>query len=78
MGCHGNHTISHYRNEPFLRTIFFLHLNGPIEQIGMHKKLSWVFNVGPPATQRGTSLSNVVFFASNLKFSLIFMNMQIG
>ena len=37
----------------------FLHLSGCIEQIGMHKKFSQVFSVGPknPVTP-GTSLSN--------------------
>ena len=53
-----------------------LHLSGCIEQIGMHKKFSKVFSVGPktPATA-GTSLSNCIL-SQFLKFSLIFMNMQ--
>ena len=47
------------------------------EQIGMHKKFSQVFSVGPknPVTP-GTSLSNDIL-PQFLKFSLIFMNMQI-
>ena len=53
-----------------------LHLSGCIEQIGMHKKFSQVFSVGPKTpVAPGTSLSNGIlphFF----KFSLIFMNMQ--
>ena len=37
----------------------FLHLSGCIEQIGMHKKFSQVFSVGPkPPVTPGTSLSN--------------------
>ena len=54
----------------------FLHLSGCIEQIGMHKKFSQVFSVGPknPVTP-GTSLSNGIM-PPVLKFSLIFMNMQ--
>ena len=53
-----------------------LHLSGCIEQIGMHKKFSQVFSVGPktPVTP-GTSLSNGIL-PQFLKFSLIFMNMQ--
>ena len=59
----------------FLMTIF-LHLSDCIEQIGMHKKFSQVFSVGPksPATP-GTSLSNGIL-PQFLKFSLIFTNMQ--
>ena len=54
-----------------------LHLSGCIEQIGMHKKFSQVFSVGPKtAVTPGTSLSNGVL-SQFLKFSLIFMNMQI-
>ena len=57
-------------------TCIFLHLSGCIEQIGMHKKFSIVFSVGPktPVTP-GTSLSNGIL-SQFLKFSLIFMNMQ--
>ena len=53
-----------------------LHLSGCIEQIGMHKKFSQVFSVGPktPVTP-GTSLSTGIL-PQFLKFSLIFMNMQ--
>ena len=57
----------------FLRAIFFWYLSGLIEQIGIHKKMSSVFNVGLINTW-GTSLSSV--FSIFLKFSLIFMNMQ--
>ena len=59
----------------FLMTIV-LHLSGCIEQIGMHKKFSQVFSVGPknPVTP-GTSLSNGIL-PQFLKVSLIFMNMQ--
>ena len=59
----------------FLRTIF-LYLSGCIEQIGMYKKFYQVFSVGPknPVTP-GTSLSNGIL-PQFLKFSLIFMNMQ--
>ena len=58
-----------------LRTIF-LHLSGCIEQIGTHKKFSKVLSVGPknPVTP-GTSLSNGIL-SQFLKFSLIFVNMQ--
>ena len=50
--------------------------NGCIEQIGMHKNFSQVFSVDPktPVTP-GTSLSNGIL-TQFLKFSLIFMNMQ--
>ena len=50
--------------------------NGCIEQIGMHRKFSQVFSVGPktPVTP-GTSLSNGIL-SHFLKFSLIFTNMQ--
>ena len=43
----------------------FLHLSGCIEQIGMHKKFSQVFSVGPknPVTP-GSSLSNGIHSAS--------------
>ena len=51
----------------------FLHLSGCIEQIGMHKKFSQVFSVDPGTP--GTSLSNGIL-PQFLKFSLIFMNMQ--
>ena len=46
-----------------------LHLSGYIEQIGMHKKFSQVFSVGPktPVTP-GTSLSNGIL-SQFLKFS---------
>ena len=37
----------------------FLHLSGCIEQIGMHKRFSQVFSVGPKTqVTPGTSLSN--------------------
>ena len=54
----------------------FLHLSGCIEQIDMHKKFSQVFSVGPknPVTP-STSLSNGIL-PQFLKFSLVFMNMQ--
>ena len=54
----------------------FLHLSGCIEKIGMHKKFSQVFSVGPkyPVTP-GTSLSNGIL-PQFVKFSLKFMNMQ--
>ena len=53
-----------------------MHLSGCIEQIGMHKKLSQVFSVGPKTpVNPGTSLSNGIL-PQCLKFSFIFMNMQ--
>ena len=53
-----------------------LHLSGCIEQIGMHKKFSQVFSVGPITTVTpGTSLPNGIL-PQCLKFSLIFMNTQ--
>ena len=46
------------------------------EQIGLHKKFSQVFSVGQKNTViPGTSLSNGIL-PQFLKFSLIFMNMQ--
>ena len=53
-----------------------LHLSSCIEQIGMHKKFSQVFSVGPknPVTP-GSSLSNGIL-SQFLKFALIFINMQ--
>ena len=39
MSCHGNHAISHNQNEFYFGGQYFLHLSGPIEHIGMHKKL---------------------------------------
>ena len=54
----------------------FLHLSGCIEQTGMHKKFSQVFSVGKKKTVTpGTSLSNGTL-PQFLKFSLIFMNME--
>ena len=55
-----------------------MYISGCIEQIGMHKKFSQVFSVGPktPVTP-GTSLSNGIL-PQFLKFSLIFMNIYIG
>ena len=53
----------------------FLHLSGCIEQIGMHKKFSQVFSVGKKTVTPGTSLSNGIL-PQILKFSLVFMNMQ--
>ena len=60
----------------FIVDDIFLHLSDCIEQIGMHKKFSQVFSVGPknPVTP-GTCLSNGIL-PQFLKFSLIFMNMQ--
>ena len=54
----------------------FAFVSGCIEQISMHKKFSQVFSVGSknPVTP-GTSLSNGIL-PQFLKFSLIFMNMQ--
>ena len=54
----------------------FLHLSGPIEQIYTHNEMSNVFNVGL-ITPLDTSLPNV-FFSFIFKFSLIFINMQMG
>ena len=56
-----------------LRTIFCLHLSGPIEKINIHKKMSEVFNVGL-ITSWDASSSNG--FSVIFNFSLIFMNMQ--
>ena len=53
-----------------------LHLSGCIEQTGMYKKFSQVISVGPKTSVTpGTSLSNGIL-PQFLKFSLIFMNMQ--
>ena len=46
MGCYGNHAISKTKEHLFLRTIFFLHLSGPIGQIYAHNEMSYVFNLG--------------------------------
>ena len=46
MGCHGNHKISKTKEHLFLRTIFFMHLSGPIGQIYAHNVMSYVFNSG--------------------------------
>ena len=46
MGCHGNHDISKTKEHLFLKTILFLHLNGPIGQIYAHNEMSFVFNLG--------------------------------
>ena len=57
---------------------YLLYLSGCIEQIGMHKKFSQVFSVGPktPVTP-GTSLFNGIL-PQILKFSLIFMNIKMS
>ena len=50
----------------FLRTIFFLHLGGPIGQIYAHNEMSYVFNLGLI-----TLLHTIVypcFFPSFLRF----------
>ena len=57
MGYHGNHEISYNENAFIFRTIFFLHLSGPIEQISSHNEMFYVFNVGL-ITPFDTSLSN--------------------
>ena len=60
----------------FVLDDIFLHLNVCIKQIGMHKKFSQVFSVGPKTPViPGSSLSNGIL-SQFLKFSLIFMNMQ--
>ena len=60
----------------FILDDIFLHLSGCIEQIGMHKKFAQVFSVGQKTQViPGTSLSNGIL-TQFLKFSLIFMNMQ--
>ena len=46
MGCHANHEISKTKEQLFLRTIFCMHLSGPIEQINAHNVMSYVFNSG--------------------------------
>ena len=54
----------------------FLHLSDCIEQIGVQKKFSQVFSVGKKnPVAPGTSLSNGIL-PHFLKFSFIFMNMQ--
>ena len=64
------------KNEFHSLMTIFLHLSGCIEQIGMHKKFSQVFSVGPKTQDTpGTSLSNGIL-THFLKFSLIFMYMQ--
>ena len=63
----------HITKMDFFRTIFFLHLSGRIEQIGVHKKLSKLFHVGKLSP--GVLVYSMVF-SLIFKFSLIFMNMQ--
>ena len=48
----------------FLKAVFFLHLSGPIEQIGIHAKMSKMFNVRL-TNSLGTSLSNVFPYFSS-------------
>ena len=57
----------------FLRTIFFLHLSGPNEQIYTHNEMSFVFNLGLI-----TPLHTIVypFFSLIFHISLIFINMH--
>ena len=44
MGCHGDHEFSKTKAHLFLRTKFFWHLRGPIEQIYTHNEMSYAFN----------------------------------
>ena len=41
IGCHGNHEILHNQTYFYSRTYIFLHSSCLIEQIDMHKKLSY-------------------------------------
>ena len=58
MGCHGNHEISYNQKAFIFRTIFFLHLSGPIEQIYTHNEMTYEFNLGL-ITPLDNSLPNV-------------------
>ena len=57
MGCHGNHKVSYSQNAFILGQYFFA-LSGPIEQIYIYDKISYVFNVGM-LIPWNTSLPNV-------------------
>ena len=57
-----------------LRTILFLHLSGPNEQIYTFNEMPNVFNVGL-TTPLDTSLPD--FPPSFFKFSLIYLNIQL-
>ena len=63
MCCPRNHEIVYNQNAFIFKTIFFLHLSGPIEEIYTHSKMSHVFNLGL-IYPLNTSLHN--------SFSLIF------
>ena len=73
MVCHGNHDISYYQNAFIFEDNIFQHLSGPIEQIHIQKKKSWVFNVGLITSWDAGSSNG---FSLIFKFPLIFMNMQ--
>ena len=75
MGCHGNHDVSYYKNAFIFEDNIFWHLSGPIEQINIQKKMSSVFNVGLITSW---DASSSIGFSLILKFSLIFMNMQMS
>ena len=61
--------LCYKQNAFILRAIFVLHLSGPIKQIYIHNKMSYVFNVGL-ITPWDTRLPNGFP-------SLIFMNVQV-
>ena len=51
--------ISYNKSAFIFRTIFFLHLRGPTEQLYTHNEMTYVFNVGL-ITPLDTSLPNVL------------------
>ena len=61
----------------FLRTIyvFFLHSGGPFKQFGLHQNFFLVVQVG--RTTPGVIIFPIIF-PLVFKFSLIFINMQMG
>ena len=63
----------HITKEHFFRTIFFLHLSGPNEQIYTNNEMSFVFNLGliTPLHTKVYPWFSLIFY-----ISLIFMNMQ--
>ena len=63
----------HITKRIYLRTILFLHLSGPNEQIYTLNELPNVFNVGL-TTPLDTSLPDFSPFI--FKFSLIYLNIQ--
>ena len=60
------------------RTIFFLHLSGPIEKIYTHNEMSYVLNLGLITSDYHLAYYSLPMFSLNFKISLISINMQMN